>query len=439
MKKMQHKTDRFRNLVWKQFRKNKIAVVSLYVLVALATIALLAPLIANEKPLYIKLNGQNFFPALSFKNNLIIKSVSGTEEINFASVDWKQLKFEKVLWSPIPYSPGKSDFANANFSSPAGDQKFLLNGNEAPMQKRFWHWLGTGNLGDDLLAGLIHGARISLTIGFISMGIASILGILIGLLAGFFGDDKIIITRGKFLSIIIGIIIAWFYAFVIRSNNLSGAMENGSRDFFFQFLFSIIIFTVIIFLFTKAGNFIGKIPFLNKKFHVPLDSILSRLTEIFVSLPVLLIIFTIAAISKPSLTNVMIIIGLTNWTTIARLTRAEMLRIRQLDYIQSAQALGFTNWRIIFNHALPNAIAPALIAITFGIGNAILTESSLSFLGIGVPTDVVTWGSLINAGRTNLDAWWMIVFPGLSILITVLSYNLIGEGLRDALDPKLKS
>ncbi|MCY7409260.1 MAG: ABC transporter permease, partial [Chitinophagales bacterium] len=389
---MQHKKDRFRNLVWKQFRKNKIAVASLYVLVALATVALLAPLIANEKPLYIKLNGENFFPAFSFKKSLTIKSVSRTEEINFASVDWKQLKYEKVLWSPIAYSPGKSDYANANFISPGGDQKFLLNGNETPMPKRFWHWLGTGNLGDDLLAGLIHGARISLTIGFISMGIASIIGILIGLLAGFFGDEKIIITRGKFLSIITGIFIAWFYAFEIRSNNLSSAMENGSVDFIFQFLFSILILSAIIFLFLKAGNFIGKIRFLNKKFHVPLDSILSRIIEIFVSLPVLLIIFTIAAISKPSLTNVMIIIGLTNWTTIARLTRAEMLRIRQLDYVQSAQALGFTNWRIIFKHALPNAIAPSLIAITFGIGNAILTESSLSFLGIGVPTDVVTWG-----------------------------------------------
>jgi peptide/nickel transport system permease protein len=134
----------------------------------------------------------------------------------------------------------------------------------------------------------------------------------------------------------------------------------------------------------------------------------------------------------------MIIIGFTNWTGIARFTRAEFLKIRSLEYVQAAQALGFSEIRIILKHALPNGLAPAFIAIAFGIASAILIESGLSFLGIGVPHDVVTWGSLLNAGKENFNAWWLVVFPGLAIFLTVTIYNLLGEGLRDALDPRLK-
>ncbi len=134
----------------------------------------------------------------------------------------------------------------------------------------------------------------------------------------------------------------------------------------------------------------------------------------------------------------MIIIGLTTWTEIARFTRAEFLRIRQLEYIQAAESLGYSDLRIMLKHALPNGMAPALITIAFGIASAILIESGLSFLGIGVPSDTVTWGSLLSAGKQNYNAWWLVVFPGLAIFITVTVYNLLGEGLRDALDPRLK-
>ena len=136
--------------------------------------------------------------------------------------------------------------------------------------------------------------------------------------------------------------------------------------------------------------------------------------------------------------NLMIIIGLTAWTGIARLTRAEFLRVSTMEYIQAAKSLGISEFRIIFKHALPNALAPALVAIAFGVASAILIESSLSFLGIGVPPSTVTWGSLLNLGREQFTAWWLLVFPGLAIFITVTVYNLLGEGLRDAFDPKLK-
>jgi peptide/nickel transport system permease protein len=305
------------------------------------------------------------------------------------------------------------------------------------MPIRFRHWLGTGSRGNDLLSGLIHGARISLTIGIIAMGIASVIGIIIGLMAGYFGDDKLVTTRGRFIAVLVGIFFGWFYGFQLWSEKFSDALSRGSGAFLLQLLLSFFIFGLIVFLFSLVGKWIGKISWLNKKILIPVDSLLSRLIEIFVSLPILLLIIVIAAISKPSLTNVMIIIGLTNWTGIARLTRAEMLRVRQLEYIQSARALGYRSWRIVLRHALPNAIAPALIAISIGVANAILIESSLSFIGVGVPTTIETWGSLISSGRENFSAWWMVLFPGFCILITVLSLNLIGEGLRDALDPKL--
>ncbi|MBC7862266.1 MAG: ABC transporter permease, partial [Bacteroidia bacterium] len=195
---------------------------------------------------------------------------------------------------------------------------------------------------------------------------------------------------------------------------------------------------VILFAAYKAGKLVGKIKFLNKKVFVPVDSIISRCIEILNSMPLFLLIVTLGVIAKPSYSTLIMIIGFTSWTSIARLTRAEFLRIRSLDYIVAGKSFGFTNMRIIFKHALPNALAPSLVAIAFGIASCILVESSLSFLGVGVPPDVITWGKLISAARESTSSWWLVVFPGIAIFLTVLMYNLIGEGLRDALDPKLK-
>ena len=135
----------------------------------------------------------------------------------------------------------------------------------------------------------------------------------------------------------------------------------------------------------------------------------------------------------------MLIIGLISWTSIARFTRAEFFRTRSLNYIEASRALGFSERRIIFKHALPNSIAPVFVAIAFGVAVAIITESSLSFLGIGVPDDLVTWGALLRAGQERFTAWWMVVFPGTAIFLTVTIFNLIGDALRDATDPKLKN
>ena len=441
MPKIKKHTDSgLRAHAWKQFKQNKPAYISLFVLGFLALIALFAPVLANEKPLFISYRGEKFFPALTFKNNYEIRRNDGTiEKIQLDIADWKHMQFDKVIWAPIPWSPGKTDHINAHYKSPGGEQLFTdMHGKIIPMPNRFRHLLGTGNLGEDVLAGLIYGARISLTIGFISMLIASIIGLLLGSMAGYFGDQRLTTSRGQFWFTVIGIVMGWFYAFQLRQIEIENALQKSGFAILLQLIFSIIILTFVIYLFSIAGKFIGKLPWLRKKMHIPVDSIISRLIEIFHSLPTFILIITIAAIAKPSLVNLMVIIGFTSWTGIARLTRAEFLRLRSLEYIQAARSLGYSETKIILKHALPNGLAPALVAIAFGIATAILTESSLSFLGVGVPTDIVTWGSLVNNGRQNFSAWWLVSFPGLAIFITVTAYNLIGEGLRDALDPKLK-
>ncbi|MBC8172599.1 MAG: ABC transporter permease [Chitinophagales bacterium] len=429
----------FNKYAWIQFKRNKPAYISLYILFFLIVIAILAPVLANERPLYCKYKGEDLFPAFSFKNNYEITANGKTEKIQLDIGDWKQLELEKVIWAPIPYSPAKSDLLNANHRGPKDQQKFKnASGEIVDMPARFRHVLGTTGMGNDVMAGLIHGARISLSIGVISMSIASLIGILLGSLAGYFGDTKLLTSRGRFWFVVIGIIVAWFYAFQSRSFTMRDAIENGPLSMILQILISIIIFSGVVFIFSFAGKYIGKIRWLNKKVHIPVDAIVSRSIEIIHSLPIFILIISLAAIAKPSLINIMLIIGVTSWTGIARFTRAEFLRIRNLEYIQAAKSLGYSEIKIIFKHALPNGLAPALVSIAFGIASAILVEASLSFLGIGVPPGTVTWGSLVNDGRANFSAWWLVIFPGLAIFITVTVYNLIGEGLRDALDPKLK-
>lgn len=431
--------ESLRRQTWRQFRKNKPALVSLYVLAVLAAIALLAPLLANSRPLYCRYEGHTLFPAFSCRANYVWHQGDSTIRLPLATTDWKHLPLEKAIWPPVPYSSGALDYQNAKYVSPGGSQHFRdTSGKIIPMPARFRHRLGTNKLGQDVLAGLIHGARISMSIGLLAMAIASFIGLLLGALAGYFGDRSLHTTRGRFWTIIIGIFIAWFYAFHVRHYALSDALSHSPLAGSFQLLLSLVLFAAITWIFAMLGKFISRIPALGQSVYVPLDSLISRTIEIINSLPLLILIITIAAITKPSLGNVMILIGLTNWTGIARLTRAEFLKIRSLEYMEAARSLGYSRRRMIWKHALPNGLAPASVNIAFGIAAAILIESSLSFLGIGVPPGTISWGALVNAGRENYSAWWLVVFPGLAIFITVTAYNLIGEGLRDALDPRLR-
>ena len=220
------------------------------------------------------------------------------------------------------------------------------------------HLLGTDDLGRDVLSRMIYGGRISLSVGFVAVGIAVAIGITIGAIAGFFG---------------------------------------------------------------------GRV-----------DAVLMRFVDIMLTFPAFFLILAVIAIVGQSIFIIMAIIGFTSWMDVARLVRAEFLTLKERDFVQAARSSGAGSLRIIFRHILPNALSPVFVAATFGVAGAILIESGLSFLGLGVPPPDPSWGNILTTGKNYIEvAWWLSLYPGLSILITVLSYNLVGEGLRDALDPRL--
>jgi peptide/nickel transport system permease protein len=432
----------FKKYAWNQFKKDKIALICLYLLFLLIGIAVLAPVIANERPLYAEYKGYTLYPAFSSESRTdsIFKENGNLDEIlQYDITDWRTLDFKKVVWPLIPYSPEGMDRYNRDYVSPSGKQRFKnKDGEITEAPKKFRHLLGTDGIGRDLASGLIHGTRISLMVGLVSMGIASLIGIILGALAGFFGDNKLKMPRIKYHFTLIGLFFGFFYGFGQRKYAISDGFSEGVVSGMVELLIStgIIILSVTVF---RLISRLIKINKLQEETYVPIDTFVSRGIELLNSIPRLLLIITITAVVERSIWIVMIIIGITGWTGIARFTRAELLRIRSLEFVQAAQSLGFSSARTIFKHALPNALAPVFVSIAFGIASAILIESGLSFLGIGVPDDIVTWGSLLNLGRQNLEAWWLIIYPGMAIFLTITIYNMIAEASRDALDPRLKS
>ncbi|HPD22485.1 MAG: ABC transporter permease [Desulfomonilia bacterium] len=222
------------------------------------------------------------------------------------------------------------------------------------------HLFGTDDLGRDVFTRMLYGAGISLKVGFVAVGIATIIGVLLGSIAGYYG----------------GVI----------------------------------------------------------------DLIIMRFVDIMLCFPSFFLILAVIAFLEPSIFNIMAVIGLTSWMGITRLVRAEFLSLKERDFVLAVKAMGAKSPRIIFLHILPNAMAPVLVAATLGVASAVLVESALSFLGIGVQPPTPSWGNILTLGQSTLGvAWWLSLFPGMAILITVLGYNLLGEGIRDAIDPRLRS
>jgi peptide/nickel transport system permease protein len=209
--------------------------------------------------------------------------------------------------------------------------------------------------------------------------------------------------------------------------DVASRIVHGSRVSLFVGLVAVSIYVLIGLVVGTIAGYYGGLP----------DMIASRLIEIMLTIPTLFLIITVVAFLPQSIFTVMFVIGFTNWPTVARLIRAEFLKAKSLEYVVATRALGATDFRTIVRHLLPNTLAPVIVAATFGVASAILIESTLSFLGFGAPPSTASWGSILSNARQLLPgAWWLTAFPGAAIFLTVISYNLVGEGLRDAADPR---
>lgn len=323
---------------WRDLLRRRGAVFGLWVIAALFALALTADLIANDKPYYMELDGQSYYPvAIDYGVWLGLRQwPEPLVNQRFAALAERA---EVAYWPPIPYSPTVPNIMGEVFESPSHA-----------------HWLGTDGLGRDVAAGMLHGTRVSLSIGLVVVGIQALIGITLGALAGYYAG--------------------W------------------------------------------------------------VDLLISRLIEMQIAIPTLFLILIVAASFPPSIYLVMAVLGFTGWVGIARFIRNEFLKVRSMDYVAAARSLGISDRRVMFRHVLPNAVAPVLVSMSFGVSGAILSESALSFLGIGVPAHIVTWGSILSLSQSNYQAWWLAVFPGFAIFTTVFAYNLLGDGLRDALDPR---
>lgn len=392
-----------------RMKRRRTARWSLRVLYVLIFIALFGDFIANDKPLWCKVEGQHYFPVL--KQYAVDLGLAGWDD-RFLQADWKELPYEAVLFPPVPYAATGLDLRNSNFRSPFGKQQVST--------WRWRHWLGTDRLGRDVLAGLVAGTRVALLVGIIAMGVAVLIGVLMGALAGYFGDDKVHMRRGQLLMLIPGLLLACFYGFMAPPATWGMGLQ-------------LLLFVAVLFLFFSFGKMVpGK--WATQRVKLPLDVLVMRTIEVFNSIPTLLLLLAVVAVlESSSIFYVMLVIGLVRWTGIARFLRAELMKVKKLNYIEAARAMGFSEGRILFKHALPNALGPVIITTAFGIASAILLESVLSFLGIGVGGDSVTWGSMLSAARQAPSAWWLALFPGLAIFVTVTIFNLLGEALSEAI------
>jgi peptide/nickel transport system permease protein len=429
MSKTSGKVDQsYWGIVKRQFKKNRMAVWSLRMVYVIMFIGIMADFIANDKPIFCRINGNSYFPV--FKSYGVGLGIAKYPQ-ELANVNWNDVKYDFVIRTPIPYSPQNLDLKNKDYKSPFDEQDVE--------SSRWRHHLGTDNLGRDVLAGMVHGTRTAMLVGIISMSISIIIGIFFGALAGYFGDKGMQMSRGRFWLSIFGLLLGIYYAFGVRGYHLSKALAEGMGGFLVQLILSLLILFGVFALFNGLAVLLKRIPFFGKKVNVPVDILVSRLIEVKVSIPTLLLILSIVAVmSRPNILMVMVIIGFTSWTGIAKYTRSELLKVRSLEFIQAAQSLGYSELRTIFKHALPNSLSSVLVAIAFGVAGAILLESSLSFLGIGMRPEDVTWGSMLSGARGYFKAWWLAIIPGFAIFVTVTVFNLLGEGLTDAMDPRLK-
>ncbi|MGD9009909.1 MAG: ABC transporter permease [Desulfobacteraceae bacterium] len=285
--------------------------------------------------------------------------------------------------------------------------------------------LGTDELGRDVFARMLQGAWVSLTVGFVAVGISVAIGILLGGLAGFYGQQYLLTGHVALAIMVIAVIVSAIIKFWIWSLVICLAAVISGPWFYRRQRRS------------KPATSIWMRWLWWPTMRI--DTLIMRAVDIMLCFPSFFLILTVVALLPPSIYNIMVVIGLTSWMGTTRFVRAEFLSLREQDFVAAAKALGISDMRIIFRHVMPNAVAPVLVSATLGIATAMLTEAGLSFLGFGVPPPHATWGNILSDGKAYIfDAPWLTFAPGLVILVVVLAFNLFGEGLRDILNPKLR-
>lgn len=398
------------DIVWRQLCRSRGATLMLWIIAGLFGLAIVAPLIASNQPLWYSESGSLRFPwlvwllnpetAIDYVFNVALLILPGwaaaswllnrrlrTREtpgrvrvavitgLFFAFLgvavggfllvrpankyfdrDFKHDQFKgqgQGAYTLIPYGPLEQDL-DIIFQPPL----FRKNGDSTRYRDQERHWMGTDDSGRDVLVRILYGTRISMTIGLVAVSIYMSIGVAIGAVAGYFGGRT--------------------------------------------------------------------------------DMLISRLIEIVLLFPTFFLILTLVGLVGQSIYIIMVVIGLTSWPTIARLTRGEFFKQRVVDYVAAARALGAENRRVMFRHILPNALSPAFVAVPFGIVGAIITEATLSVLGFGVRPPTPSWGSILLVAVSNYEKWWLTLFPALAIFFTVTVFNVVGNALRDAMDPRLK-
>ena len=366
-------------------------------------LAIFGDWIANEKPVYCQYDGKSYFPLFEVP---FVKLGWIDWPAAFQNENWSNIPYEKVVKTLVPYSPETIDRKNLGLKSPFAVQN--TNG--------FWdrHWMGTDRIGRDVLAGWIRGFRLALGIGFLSIFIAGLVGIFMGGLAGFYGNDRFNVPVYKAFVLLFWVIgfVYWMY---------QGVETNGNN-------LSVLIWLGIWLL---IGAIVYALPFMGKSTSLPIDWIISLIIQAIDAIPALFFLLALLPLIKnPTLFHVIILIALIRWTGIARLVRAEFLRIRDLEYIQAAQLLGIKNFLICWKHILPNAMGSVWITFAYSFAGAILLEAYLGYLGIGMPAGTISWGSQMQQVRENPSAWWLAVFPGLAIFLILFSLQKMGEKLE---------
>ena len=320
-------------------------------------------------------------------------------------------KCTAVLYPLIHYSYKTIDKQNAGCVSPFAKQ------NLKPGQQR--HYLGTDELGRDVFAGIIHGTNISLKIGIMSMALSLLLALILGLFPSYYGDTDFKMTKAGILTFLL------FAAIILYMIRYWQAFEYlAFSNIIMLILFAGIILWGIKYILEKSAYF-------SKKITIPLDSTITLFTMLFKSLPGIFLIIIISMFSKPSIYNIIIAIAIIKWPVLTRFIRAEIMKVKNEAFIDSSKALGLPEHKILWRHILPHTITPVLIALSFGFAGTVLLESTLSFLGIGLPADHVSWGTLLSGARHNYSAWWLSIFPGLAIFFTIILFKSLTKGKDD--------